>query len=55
MNTEYDVQASLDSSFPDEQTAHTSFRTLRYPSISKLEVKDETQTSCQRGDYNSGP
>ena len=45
-DTEYDVQASLDSSFPDEKTAHTSFRTLRYPSISKLEVKDETQTSA---------
>ena len=45
-NTEYDVQASLDSSFPDEYTAHTSFRTLRYPSISKLEVKGETQTTA---------
>ena len=45
-NTEYDVQASLDSSFPDGQTAHTSFRTLRYPSISKLEVRDETQNSA---------
>ena len=45
-DTEYDVQASLDSSFPDEQTAYTSFRTLRYPSISKLEVKDETQTTA---------
>ena len=45
-DTEYDVQASLDNSFPDERTAHTSFRTLRYPSISKIEVKDETQTSA---------
>ncbi|MDE2686631.1 MAG: hypothetical protein OXI16_03915, partial [Chloroflexota bacterium] len=45
-NTEYDVQASLDSSFPDERTAYTSFKTLRYPSISKLEVKDETQTTA---------
>ena len=45
-DTEYDVQASLDSSFPDERTAHTSFRTLRYPSISKLEVKDETRNSA---------
>ena len=45
-DTEYDVQASLDSSFPNERTAHTSFRTLRYPSISKLEVKDETQTTA---------
>ena len=45
-DTEYDVQASLDSTFPDEETAHTSFRTLRYPSISKLEVRDETQTTA---------
>ena len=45
-DTEYDVQASLDSSFPDERTAHTTFRTLRYPSISKLEVKDETRNSA---------
>ena len=46
MNTEYDVQASLDSSFPDESTAHTSFTTLRYPGISKIEVRDETQTTA---------
>ena len=46
VNTEYDVQASLDSSFPDEQTAHTSFTTLRYPSVSKIEVRDETQTTA---------
>ena len=45
-DTEYDVQASLDSSFPDGRTAHTSFRTLSHPSISKLEVKDETQTNA---------
>ena len=45
-DTEYDVQASLDSLFPDEQTAHTIFRTLRYPSVSNLEVKDETQTTA---------
>ena len=45
-DTEYDVQASLDSSFSDERTAHTTFRTLRYPSISKLGVKDKTQTSA---------
>ena len=45
-DTEYDVQASLDSSFPDKHTAHTTFRTLRYPSISKIEVKGETQNSA---------
>ena len=39
-NTEYDVQASLDSSFPDKRTAYTSFRTLRTPSISKFEAAD---------------
>ena len=39
-DTEYDVQASLDSSFPDERTAHTIFRTLRTPSIESIEVVD---------------
>ena len=37
-DTEYDVQASLDSSFPDERTAHTSFTTLRTPSVESVEV-----------------
>ena len=37
-NTEYDVQASLDSSFPDERTVHTSFTTLRTPSVESVEV-----------------
>ena len=45
-DTEYDVQASLDSLFPDERTMHTTFRTLRYSSISKLEVNDKTQTTA---------
>ncbi|MXY47251.1 MAG: hypothetical protein F4Y44_09770 [Chloroflexi bacterium] len=45
-DTAYEVQVSLDSSFPDGGTAHTSFRTLRYPSISNLEVKGETQTTA---------
>ena len=39
-DTEYDVQASLDSLFPGEQTAHTIFRTLRTPSIESVEAVD---------------
>ena len=39
-DTEYDVHASLDSSFPDEETAHTSFRTLRRPSVESVEAVD---------------
>ena len=45
-DTEYEVQASLDSTFPDELTKNTTFTTLRFPSISELEVKDETKNSA---------
>ena len=41
-DTEYEAEASLTSDFGVSETVHV-FRTLRYPSISKLEVKDETQ------------
>ena len=36
--TEYDVQASLDSSFPATRTKSATFTTLRWPSISSFEV-----------------
>ena len=45
-DTEYDVQASLDSTFTDELTKNTTFTTLRFPSISNLEVEDETKNSA---------
>ena len=45
-DTEYEVQASLDSTFPDELTKNTTFTTLRFPSISNLEVEDETKNSA---------
>ena len=45
-DTEYEVQASMDSTFPDELTKNTTFTTLRFPSISNLEVEDETKNSA---------
>ena len=45
-DTEYEVQASLDSTFPDELTKNATFNTLRLPSISNLEVEDETKNSA---------
>ena len=45
-DTEYEAQASLDGSFPDELTKNTTFTTLRFPSISNLEVEDETKNSA---------
>ena len=38
--TEYDVQASLDSSFPVSRTKHAAFTTLRYPSIISFETEN---------------
>ena len=38
--TEYDVQASLDSSFPATRTKSATFTTLRWPSISSFEVEN---------------
>ena len=38
--TEYDVQASLDGSFPTVRTKHTTFTTLRYPSIDSVEAEN---------------
>ena len=38
--TEYDVQASLDSSFPMTHTKYTTFTTLRYPSIASFEAEN---------------
>ena len=45
-DTEYEVQASLDGSFPDKLTKNATFTTLRFPSISNLEVEDETKNSA---------
>ena len=45
-DTEYEVQASLDGSFPDDLTKNATFTTLRFPSISNLDVKDETENSA---------
>ena len=45
-DTEYEVQASLDSTFPDELTKNATFTTLRFPSISNLKVEDETKNSA---------
>ena len=45
-DTEYEVQASLDGTFPDELTKNATFTTLRFPSISNLEVEDETKNSA---------
>ena len=38
--TEYDVQASLDGSFPTVRTKHATFATLRYPSIDSVEAEN---------------
>ena len=38
--TEYDVQASLDGSFPTVRTKHATFTTLRYPSIDSVEAEN---------------
>ena len=38
--TEYDVQASLDSSFPATRTKHDTFTTLRWPSIASFEEEN---------------
>ena len=45
-DTEYEVQASLDNTFRDELTKNATFTTLRFPSISNLEVEDETKNSA---------
>ena len=45
-DTKYEVQASLDGSFPDDLTKNATFTTLRFPSISNLEVEDETKNSA---------
>ena len=45
-DTDYEVQASLDGSFPDDLTKNATFTTLRFPSISNLEVEDETKNSA---------
>ena len=45
-DTEYEVEASLDSTFPDDLTKNATFTTLRFPSISNLEVEDETKNSA---------
>ena len=37
---EYDVQASLDSSFPTARTKYDNFTTLRYPSIASVEAEN---------------
>ncbi len=38
--TEYDVQASLDGTFPAARTKYDTFTTLRYPSIASLEAEN---------------
>ena len=38
--TEYDVQASLENSFPSSRTKHDTFTTLRWPSIASFEVEN---------------
>ena len=42
--TEYEVEASLDADFGRAESA--TFTTLRYPSISDLEVRDKTKNSA---------
>ena len=39
-STEYDVQASLDSTFPEARTRYDTFTTMRYPSISSFEAQN---------------
>ena len=41
--TEYDVQASLDSSFPTTRTKSATFTTLRWPSIASFEAENIRQ------------
>ena len=43
-DTEYEVEASLDADFG--RAVSETFTTLRYPSISKLEVEDDTKNSA---------
>ena len=43
-DTQYEVQVSLDSSFTN--VVSETFTTLRFPSISDLEVRDETKNSA---------
>ena len=38
--TGYDVQASLESAFPEARTRYDTFTTLRYPSISSFEAQN---------------
>ena len=38
--TEYDVQASLENSFPSSRTKHDTFTTLRWPSIASFEAEN---------------
>ena len=38
--TEYDVQASLENSFPSLRTKHDTFTTLRWPSIASFEAEN---------------
>ena len=38
--TEYDVQASLENSFPSSRTKSATFKTLRWPSIASFEVEN---------------
>ena len=37
---EYDVQASLENSFPSSRTRHDTFTTLRWPNIASFEVEN---------------
>ena len=41
--TEYEVQASLESTFPTARTRYDTFTTLRYPSIASLEAAEHRQ------------
>ena len=45
-DTSYEVQASLDGAFPEELTESVSFSTLRYPSLSDVDVTDITKTTA---------
>ena len=38
--TEYDVQASLENSFPSSRTKHDTFTTLRWPSIASFDAEN---------------
>ena len=52
-DTEYEVQASLDSAF--EETLSATFTTLRYPSLSGIDVTDITTDHGHCGARHSGP